>query len=167
MSDHNDTNRPKPRVRKRLPRQHDKTQDREPGVNGGPVGYGNPPAKSTWKKGKPSPNPKGRPRKAKNYKTVLQEILDSEIAIREADGRSRRVSVRRAYLMKLTEKALKGEIRPAEVLLRLEGLMLDAAEQEQAQGEGTGRKTLDIPDDFLDEYFLQRTRSEKRKEAKE
>lgn len=141
------------------------------GINGKPCGYGNPPAKNAWKKGRPSPNPKGRPRKARNYKSILRELLDSEVTIRDANG-SRKISARRGYLMKIIDQALKGEIRPAEILLRIEdamdaaALQAEADEQHQKMQQTADEEDSDIPDSFLDDYYRKRLRADQNREKK-
>lgn len=44
------------------------------------VGPGRPPKEHTWKKGAPSPNPKGRPRKIASLKPDLKKALESALS---------------------------------------------------------------------------------------
>lgn len=156
-----------PRVREREMPKASPKRTAQIGVNGQPVGYGNPPKSGQWVKGMASPNGKGRPKKARNYKTILQELLNSEVAIRDANG-TRKISARRAYLMKILDKALKGETRAVEILLRMEAA-LEAAALEAEQLEKQIQNELasqengsDIPDSFLDDYFKERKIAEKK-----
>ena len=53
------------------------------------VGYKKPPKKTRFKPGR-SGNPKGRPKGCKNMRTIVKDILDRNVTIRE-NGRTRRV----------------------------------------------------------------------------
>lgn len=161
----------RPRVRERTRRKCNKASEAPLGINGKASGYKNPPAKNMWKKGKPSPNPSGRPKKARNYKSILRELLDSEVTIRDANG-FRKITARRAYLMKIIDQALKGEIRPAEILLRIEDAMDAAAlqaeieEQRREAQKAADQGSSDIPDSFLDDYYKKRLRADQNKGKK-
>jgi hypothetical protein len=69
------------------------------------VGYGKPPERTRFKKGK-SGNPKGRSKGAKNLKTDLIEELQENITVREGD-RTVRISKQRAIVKTLVAKTLK------------------------------------------------------------
>lgn len=79
------------------------------------VGYGKPPNNSRFKKGQ-SGNPKGRRKRVKNFKTELQQVLSSRVTV-TADGKPKSVSTVEAALMRLREKALKGDPRALSILL--------------------------------------------------
>ncbi len=93
------------------------------------IGYGKPPITGRFRKGT-SGNPKGRPKEARNFKTDVREVLNSKVAITE-NGRTRRVTSQRATLMRLREKALKGDARAIEKLIELarEQTIEDLAQQ--------------------------------------
>ena len=80
------------------------------------VGDGRPPKDTQFKKGQ-SGNPKGRPKGTKNFATDLQEELSESIPIREGNRRVR-VSKQRAMIKRVTQKALEGDIRSIEVLIK-------------------------------------------------
>jgi len=73
------------------------------------VGYGKPPKHSRFKKGQ-SGNPKGRPEGTRNFKSDVLAMLRSRITINK-DGKPRKVTAQQAYVMRLMEKALKGDAR--------------------------------------------------------
>jgi hypothetical protein len=77
-------------------------------MSGDEVGYKKPPRHSRFRKGR-SGNPRGRPRQARNLMTDLHEELQQRITVREA-GTERRISRQRAVVMRLLDKALKGEL---------------------------------------------------------
>ena len=81
------------------------------------IGYKKPPKSTQFKKGW-SGNPKGRPKGARNFRTVLQETLDQPVSLREG-GSIRKVSSREAAMIQLRSKALKGDQRALERLLAL------------------------------------------------
>ena len=79
------------------------------------AGYGKPPKSGMFKKGQ-SGNPKGRPKGVKNFQTELCSVLRSKVTITVA-GKSKPVGTVEAALMRLREKALKGDQRALEILL--------------------------------------------------
>jgi hypothetical protein len=79
------------------------------------VGYGKPPRAHQFKPGQ-SGNPQGRPKGAKNEATILRSLLDRKIEVRQG-GRSRKITVFEAILMRFTEDALKGNTKSASFLL--------------------------------------------------
>jgi hypothetical protein len=79
------------------------------------VGYGRPPRAHQFKPGQ-SGNPKGRPRGAKNEATILHELLYRKIPVRQG-GKTRRITVLEAILLRFTEDCLKGNTKSAAFLL--------------------------------------------------
>ena len=102
------------------------------------VGYGKPPKSGQFEKGK-SGNPKGRPKGTPDLKTIVRKLLSSQVTITEG-GRRKKVSTLTATVMRLNEKALKGDMRAIEKLLSLASEM--AAELE-AQRESRALTTRD------------------------
>lgn len=72
------------------------------------VGKGKPPKNSQFKKGR-SGNPKGRPKNSKNVHTVLNDIWNGKVTVRE-NGKTRRVSFSEAFVRKLADKAINGSV---------------------------------------------------------
>ena len=81
------------------------------------VGYKKPPEETRFKPGQ-SGNPKGRPKGAKSIATLLADILEEKITLREGD-RVRRVSKAQAMLLAQTQKAIKGDTRAFDAVLKL------------------------------------------------
>lgn len=81
------------------------------------VGYGKPPKNTQFQTGQ-SGNPKGRPKGTKNLKTDLQEVLNEKVQV-NAGGKTLIVSKQRAMLMRISELALKGNVRAIEFLTKL------------------------------------------------
>ena len=81
------------------------------------VGYKKPPARSRFTKGK-SGNAKGRPRGSRSLRTELREVLEAKIAVTE-NGKKTLISARHAMLLRQRQKAIGGDQRSSDGLLRL------------------------------------------------
>jgi hypothetical protein len=78
------------------------------------VGYGKPPRARQFKAGQ-SGNPKGRPKGAMSEARILRELLHRKLDVRQ-NGRSRKITVFEAILLRFTEDALKGNTKTAAFL---------------------------------------------------
>lgn len=96
--------------------------------NGYEVGYGKPPKKSRFKAGR-SGNPKGRPRGSKNTYTMLRDILDQKITIKEG-GEELRITKKQALLMQLVNKGIKGDMKAITAVFP-HVLMVDIKEEDK------------------------------------
>ena len=103
------------------------------------VGYGKPPKDTQFEKGK-SGNPKGRPKGTPDLKTIVRKLLSSQVTITES-GKKKKVSTLAATLMRLNEKALKGDMRAIEKLLSLASDMAAELEAQQESRSLTARDT--------------------------
>ena len=81
------------------------------------VGYKKPPKHTQFQPGQ-SGNPNGRPKGTKNLRTDLEEELQTEITITEG-GQPLTISKQRALVMSLLAKAIKGDVRSANTLIKL------------------------------------------------
>ncbi|MCD2317269.1 DUF5681 domain-containing protein [Sphingomonas sp. IC-11] len=82
------------------------------------VGYGKPPTQHRFKRGQ-SGNPRGRPKGARGFKTLVEEMLSELVTVNVA-GRKRKVSVVVAALKRLAQKAVNdGDPRALDRLLGL------------------------------------------------
>jgi hypothetical protein len=118
------------------------------------VGYSKPPKHTRFKPGQ-SGNPRGRPKGTKNLKTDLMEELGEKILIREGDH-PRQVSKQRALVKALLTRALKGDVRAANLLLSMMMRLFDT-------GEGAPDEVEDLrPDELeiLEAYKERFTRSD-------
>ncbi|WIG52188.1 MAG: hypothetical protein OJF48_003106 [Afipia sp.] len=79
------------------------------------VGYGKPPKAHQFKPGK-SGNPKGRPKGAKSEATILLELLNRKVEIRQ-NGKIRKITILEGILSKLTEDSLRGNTKSAAFVL--------------------------------------------------
>ena len=81
------------------------------------VGRGKPPKHTRFKAGQ-SGNPKGRPKGSRSLRSDVKEALQMPIVIMEG-GKKRRISTQIGTVLKLREKALKGDGRALDRLLEL------------------------------------------------
>ena len=79
------------------------------------IGYGKPPTHTQFRQGQ-SGNPKGRPKGSSNFSTDVKAALQTPVRV-NSGGRPRTVSTQEAALMRLREKALKGDARALDRLL--------------------------------------------------
>ncbi len=79
------------------------------------VGYGKPPQHTRWKTGQ-SGNPKGRPKKIKEFEKLLDIELSKEVSISE-NGKQVRLPKRELIIKTLVHDALKGDKRALKILM--------------------------------------------------
>lgn len=95
------------------------------------VGYGRPPKKTQFKKGR-SGNPRGRPKRSRNFKTALRDNLHTLVTV-SVDGKSRQIPRAEAIALGLISGSLKGDNRARESLLRAMQVTGLLDEQEEAE----------------------------------
>jgi hypothetical protein len=81
------------------------------------VGYGRPPTASRFKPGI-SGNPKGRPKGAKNLKTLIKEAMLATISIQEG-GKTTRVIRLVAVMLRQLQSALRGDGKSAITIFKI------------------------------------------------
>lgn len=87
--------------------------------NNEPIGYGNPPAHTRFKKGT-SGNPKGKPKGTRNLASVLHRTLRERVVINE-NGIRRIVTKLEAAIKQLVNKAASGDLPAMRQLSSLVG----------------------------------------------
>ena len=99
------------------------------------VGYGKPPKATQFKAGQ-SGNPKGRPKKTKDFERLMDRELNEPIRITER-GQPRTVPTREVLIKALINRALKGERDAIRLVINFmtsqhttEGFEPDAADRE-------------------------------------
>jgi Family of unknown function (DUF5681) len=95
------------------------------------VGYKRPPRHTRFQLGK-SGNPRGRVKGVCNLATDVRRTLETPVKLNE-QGKPRWVSTEEAALLRLREKALKGEARPLDRLLDLARLYNSAIDSTPAR----------------------------------
>ena len=81
------------------------------------VGYGKPPLRSQFKRGQ-SGNPRGRPKKSRNLRSIIEDALLTKITVREGD-KTRIVSKLEGLVLRHIDSALKGNDRAALTTLKM------------------------------------------------
>ena len=79
------------------------------------VGYGKPPRHTRFAKGQ-SGNPRGRPRGAKSFNTLLTDKLNEPVTVAENGGR-RKISKREAIVTQLVNRSAAADFRAIKILL--------------------------------------------------
>jgi Family of unknown function (DUF5681) len=97
------------------------------------VGYKRPPRHSRFRSGQ-SGNPRGRERGVRNLRTDVKATLAGSVVLNER-GKAKRVSTQEAMLLRLKEKALKGDTRSLEQLIRLAQIFNDESPNHTLGGE--------------------------------
>lgn len=87
------------------------------------VGRGNPPKHTQFRPGQ-SGNPAGRPKGARNFETIVKGILKRQVKV-TSQGKSRKVSMVEATLLRLCEKVAAGELRAISLFLAIAQAHLD------------------------------------------
>ena len=82
------------------------------------MGYGKPPRHSQFVKGQ-SGNPRGRPRGAKNLKTLLKKALNELVVVTDQAGR-RKISKLEAIITQLVNRSAKGDSKATQILLAMQ-----------------------------------------------
>jgi Family of unknown function (DUF5681) len=123
----------------------DRDDNRKPEDDEG-IGYGRPPKKHRFKKGK-SGNPKGRPKGTKGLKTDLKEELASKITVKIA-GQEHTGTKQRLALKALTIRAAMGDLKAINQLI---GLMVSVVgvEDEDIRAGRLSKRDQELLDQLL------------------
>lgn len=79
------------------------------------IGYGKPPKENQFSKGK-SGNPKGRPKGSRNTYKMLEELLSQKVPVIQ-DGKTIRISKKKAILLQAVNPAVKGDLKAITTIL--------------------------------------------------
>jgi Family of unknown function (DUF5681) len=122
------------------------------------VGYGRPPLHSRFKPGK-SGNPKGRPKQSGNLRTIVKQVSDEQIQIREGD-RLRRMPRIEALVRTTFARALKDPKALASLIVLLRQCGYGADHNEPAGDTLLGPEYQTIIDDFLARQGIEKDTSD-------
>ena len=118
----------------------------------GKVGYKRPPVHTRFQRGR-SGNPRGRQRGVRDFAADVKRSLEIPVTLNDK-GRARRVSTQEALILRLREKALKGDNRALETLLSLA-----RTHNNDEAGERTGGELVASEDQTILEAFAEEVRS--------
>jgi uncharacterized protein DUF5681 len=123
---------------------------REP-VNGDyKVGYGRPPIEHQFKPGQPSANPSGRPKTPNTIGSMVQRALSRRISVVENGVRKRR-RLEEVIFDSLANKAARGDLRAAQLLLQFKARYQDVDERQGASATELAEEDRKLLDVYLDE----------------
>ena len=84
------------------------------------VGYRRPPKDTRFKKGQPSPNPNGRPKKEASISAAIRECLGEDVSVTTKDGTKQTMPAAKAIGKKVVGQAASGDVNSQRMLLALE-----------------------------------------------
>jgi hypothetical protein len=114
------------------------------------VGYGRPPRAHQFKPGQ-SGNPRGRRKGTRNETTILRDLLNRRIDVREGAS-TRKITIFEAILLRFTEDALKGNTKSAAFLFdRYAG----SQEGESQPDHEISKDDREVLDDFIRRFEAQ------------
>jgi|SRR6185437_7507660 len=121
------------------------------------VGYKQPPRHTRFKPGN-SGNPRGKQKGVRNFATDVKQTLEVPVKLSD-QGRPRRVSTQQAALLRLREKALKGDPRSIAHILELAKIFNNTVI------EPVGDKPLAAEDQAILDAYAEEVRSRPRRDA--
>ncbi len=90
------------------------------GANGESVGYRNPPRKTQFQKGRPSANPKGRPKKDRSFSRTVRDVFSEMHEVEDSrSGKSKRVDGIELLVRRLKNQAIRGSVQEQRVAVQL------------------------------------------------
>jgi hypothetical protein len=121
------------------------------------VGYKRPPLHTRFRAGM-SGNPRGRQKGVRNFAADVKRTLEIPVTLSE-NGKSKRVSTQEALILRLREKALKGDARALETLLTLARIHNEDFADQSQDGSLVGEDQA-ILDAYLEEGLARRLQSQ-------
>ncbi len=115
----------------------------------GKVGYKRPPIQTRFQKGQ-SGNPRGPQKGVRNFAADVKRSLEIPVTLND-QGRAKRVSTQEALVLRLREKALKGDNRALETLLSLARTHNNDEAGERLSGQHMAPEDQTILDAFAEE----------------
>jgi hypothetical protein len=116
------------------------------------VGYKRPPMHGRFRPGQAG-NRRGRQKGIRNFSTDVKATLAGPVALNEK-GKAKRVSTQAAALLRLKEKALKGDMRSLEQLIRLAQIFND-----NGPNHGLSEQEIAVEDRQILEAYAESLRS--------
>jgi uncharacterized protein DUF5681 len=113
------------------------------------IGYKRPPRHSRFQPGR-SGNQRGKQKGVRNLGSDVKRTLEVPVRLNE-QGRARRVSTQEAALLRLREKALKGDPRSLDRLLELAKIFNNSAAVESVGDEALAAEDQAILDAYAEE----------------
>lgn len=108
------------------------------------VGYKKPPKEHQFRKGEPSPNPRGRKKKSRNFANLLSKALQEPVTISK-NGVKKKMTAQEAIALTMIANAMKGNDRAIERIFKL--FPEQTPHQSMQQMEAEMDRQLDALDD--------------------
>ena len=112
------------------------------------VGYKKPPQHSRFQPGR-SGNPRGKQKGVRNFGSDVKRTLEVPVRLNDR-GRARRVSTQEAALLRLREKALKGDARSIVQILELAKIFNNSSAVESVGDKGVAAEDQAILDAYAE-----------------
>ena len=115
-------------------------------------GYGKTDPDTHWKKGCPSPNPKGRPKGSKNQKTLHKEAVEQKLTV-TFDGENKTMTKQELAYHQLAQQAAGGNLKAISMVQDLDekfdpGETIPPSKEESAADFGTLKEWLKLKEIF-------------------
>lgn len=122
------------------------------------IGYGKPPKGTRFKKGQ-SGNPKGRPKRAKNLKTVLLNDLNETLPVKERN-KQMQLSKLEVIIKQLNSRTAKGDPKawPTWLSLMAKAGLINSEEE---NWKPPSKEDREIIAEFLDRHMYPRPKESK------
>jgi hypothetical protein len=120
------------------------------------IGYGRPPPEHQFKPGQ-SGNKLGRPKGSKNEATIIDELFNRKVDVRQ-NGRVRKITLLEAICLKCAEDALKGNLKAATFLL-------NRRQQLESSSERPANDPLDMDDQKVLEFYARQLQEQLEKQG--
>ena len=101
-----------------------KGKDGQDGATPSPWGHGRTDPATWWQKGKPSPNPKGRPKGRKNQKTLYREAFKAKVDVK-LEGRATRLTKDEASYIQFANRCAAGDMKAMALKVQLDAKFED------------------------------------------
>jgi hypothetical protein len=82
------------------------------------VGYRQPPERSRFQRGKPSANPRGRPKRQESFADLIRKELKNRIWVQE-NGKRIRITKREAWMRRIVNGAIKRKPRDQRTFVKI------------------------------------------------
>jgi len=125
-----------------------------------PVGFGKPPVDHRFKKGQPSPNPRGRPRKDKRFQQALEEAFARKVPVK-IGGKTKRMSAREVTIQQFLKACLAGEEWAIKLKFKLSQELEPFVDKTASEAELAERRALSAKLTGLLEAEANRTKPER------
>ena len=122
------------------------------------VGYKKPPKEHQFRKGEPSPNPRGRRKKSRNFAILLNKGLQEPITITK-NGVKKKMTAQEAITLTMIANAIKGNDRAIDRIFKL--FPEQRPEERTKQFNTTIERELDALDDEALDKLLELFKSVK------